>query len=193
MRSGGVSELVEAARVWITKVHPHARHLERTLYWLLVLDPDAGESTRIAAVTHDAERAFPDPDPPYDSARDWDVRDYNRWHQDRCADFVSRWLREQDAPSALVADVDALVRVHEWGGWPEADLLQAADSLSFLETMTPVVVGWLERGVSREHAEGKLRHSLERIAPGLPRARELAQPLLAAALAELEAADARAA
>ena len=42
------------------------------------------------------------------------------------------------------------MRVHEEGGWREADVLQAADSLSFLETMVPLVLGWSERGYADE-------------------------------------------
>jgi hypothetical protein len=56
-----MSDLLESARAWIADVHPHARHLERTLDWLVDLDPEAATVTRIAAVTHDIERAFPDP------------------------------------------------------------------------------------------------------------------------------------
>ena len=141
-----MSELVPRARDWALGVHPHARHLDRTLEWAVELDPGASEALRIAAVTHDIERAFPDPDAAWDSARDWDSPEYNRWHQDRCADLVAAWLREQDADPALVRDAEALVRAHEEGGWPEADVLQAADSLSFLETMVPVVRGWVGRG-----------------------------------------------
>ena len=108
-------------------------------------------AAQIAAVTHDIERAFPDPDATWDSARDWDSPDYNRWHQDRCADLVAAWLREQGAAGgARGAHVEALVRVHEDGGWPEADVLQAADSLSFLETMVPARAGWAGRGYGDE-------------------------------------------
>ena len=39
--------------------------------------------------------------------------------------------------------MEALVRVHEEGGWPEANVVQAADSLSFLETMVGLVAGWI--------------------------------------------------
>src|SRR3712207_9517216 len=66
--------------------------------------------------------------------------------------------------SALVEEVDRLVRNHEVGGWPEADLVQAADSISFLETMVGLVAGWVQSGrAPRERAAGKLRNSLERI------------------------------
>jgi hypothetical protein len=175
--------LLTEARGWVQAVHPHAPHLLHTETWLLELDGDAGEGLRLAAVLHDIERAFPDADATWDSARDWDSPEYNRWHQDRCARIASDWLRAQGAPDALVAEVDALIRVHEEGGWREADLLQAADSLSFLETMVPLVVGWVETGrAPRERAAGKVRNSVERMAPGMDRARDLAAPYLDEAL-----------
>jgi kynurenine formamidase len=183
-----VSELFRRAHAWVLEVHPHARHLERTVDWAVALEPGASEAVRIAAVTHDIERAFPDRQAGWDSATSWDDPLYNRWHQDRCADMVAAWLREQDAEPALVDEVDGLVRNHEDGGWPEADLVQAADSISFLETMVGVVAGWVQSGrAPRKRAAGKLRHSLERIAPSLPRAREEGAPLLAAGLQRLAA------
>ena len=166
-------------------VHPHARHLERTLDWVEELDPEAAEATRIAAAVHDAERAYPE-EGPWDSRRDWADPAYNAYHQARCAGIAAGWLREQGADAALVAHVTALVAVHEVGGWPAADVVQAADSLSFLETMVPLVRRW-----PREAADGKLRHSLERISPDLPRARALGRPLLRDALAALDEEPAR--
>jgi kynurenine formamidase len=54
----------------------------------------------------------------------------------------------------------------------------------------PVVVGWVESGrASRERAEGKLRHSVERVSPDLPRAREIGEALLTPALSRLRAAN----
>jgi hypothetical protein len=190
-----VSDLLGAARDWVEEVnHPHARHLLRTEDWVIVLAPEASEQLRIAAVLHDIERAFPDPDASWDSARDWDNAAYNRWHQDRCADIATGWLRENSAPDELVQGVDRLIRVHEDGGWPEADLLQAADSLSFLDTLTPLVVGWIESGrATRERGAAKVRSSLERINPNLEHARKLAAPMVADALAAVQAAPAGAA
>jgi hypothetical protein len=182
-----VTELVERATDWMREVHPHARHLTRTLDWLVVLDPEAGEALRIAAVTHDSERAFPDPDCPWDSANDFDDPGYVRWHQERCAAFTDAWLAAQDAPEPLRAEVAALVAVHEQGGWPEADLVQAADSLSFLEVMVPLVEGWITSGrAPATIAAAKLQDMHDRISPALPRAGELAGPLLDAGLARLE-------
>ena len=138
--------ILERAQEWIADVHPHARHLQRTLDWLLELDPEAGEAVRIAAVTHYIERAYPDGAAGWDSARDWDSPEYNRWHQDRCAEMVAAGLLERCAGEALAGGVAEIVRVHEDGGWLDADLVQAADSLSFLETMVPLVLGWVETG-----------------------------------------------
>lgn len=189
-----MSALLADARAWVQEVHPHAPHLLRTEDWLLELDPGAGERLRIAAVLHDIERAFPDPDAGWDSARDWDSSAYNRWHQDRCAAIAADWLREQAAPAELVDGVEALVRVHEDGGWSEADLLQAADSLSFLDTMVPLVVGWVESGrAPRERAAAKLHNSVDRMDPSLTRAHALATPMLDDALAALDAASVKAA
>jgi kynurenine formamidase len=186
-----MSAVLERARAWVDEVHPHSRHLARTLDWLLALDPDASEAARIAAVTHDIERAYPDDAAGWDSARDWDSPEYNRWHQDRCADIVAARLPELGAGEELTSDVAGLVRVHEDGGWAEADLVQAADSLSFLETMVPLILEWVESGrAPRERAAGKLRHCVDRISPDLPRARELGEALLAPALSRVRAANA---
>lgn len=187
-----MSELLDAARAWVPEVHPHARHLLRTEDWAVTIDPAAAEHLRLAAVLHDIERAFPDPDATWDSARDWDNPTYNRWHQDRCADIASGWLRDRGADEELTQDVAKLIRVHEDGGWPEADVLQAADALSFLDTMAWLVVGWVDSGrATPERAAAKMQDSLDRIAPAQARARELARPMLAQALSDLAEAKAK--
>jgi kynurenine formamidase len=183
-----VTELVERATAWMAERHPHFRHMRRTLDWALELEPEAGEAVRIAAVTHDAERAYPDRAAGWDSAVSWGDPEYNRWHQERCARIVGDWLREQDAPAELTGAVERLVGAHEEGGWPEADVVQAADSLSFLETMVHVLAEWVGSGrAPRASAEDKARHSLQRISPALERARAEGAPLLAAALQRLAA------
>ena len=192
--SGAGDSFLPAARAWVVdSEHPHARHLLRTEDWAVVLEPEAGEALRLAAVLHDIERAFPDPDASWDSARDWDSPVYNRWHQDRSARIATEWLRERGAAAELVEEVERLILVHEDGGWPEADVLQAADSLSFLETLAPLVVGWVESGRStRERGAAKVQSSIDRMSPSLPRARELAEPMLRDALAAVAAARAEA-
>ena len=158
------------------EVHPSAPHLVRTLDWVDRLAPDAREALRLAALVHDAERAFPEPGSPWRSRDHWDSRDYLRWHQDRSAAIAAGWLAAEGAARELVEDVRRLVAAHEDGGWPEADVLQAADSLSFLDVMVPAISSW-----PADRAEGKLRCMAERV----PVARELAADRLAAALGQL--------
>jgi hypothetical protein len=182
-----MSELVERALAWVAEVHPHARHLARTREWVLVLDPQAGEALEIAAVIHDIERAFPADDDPFDPTAPPGADGYDEWHQQRSADIGERWLREQHASPELTADVGALIRVHESGGSPRADVLQAADSLSFLETQTDLFIGMVRDGrLTRERAAEKLRLMQDRIR--VPRAAALGAPRLTAALARLNAA-----
>ena len=54
--------------------------------------------------------------------------------------------------------------MHESGGSPRADVLQAADSLSFLETQTDLFIGMVRDGrLTRERAEDKLQLMQDRI------------------------------
>jgi hypothetical protein len=181
-----MSDLEARAQRWIEEVHPHARHLVRARDWAVVLEPEAGEALRIAAVLHDVERAFPDPQCPWDPAGDWDHPGYLRWHQERAAAIAARWLGEQDAPAQPTDEVRRLILVHEEGGWYEADVLQAADSLSFLETLSGVTVAWVRNGTPPRRAIDKLRFMADRIR--IEDARTQAGPLLERALADVEAA-----
>ena len=181
-----MTELVAAASAWIVEIHPHHRHLTRALEILLELEPDASEALRIATVTHDSERAFPDPNPPFDSALHFDVPGYLRFHQRRAAAMTGRWLQDTGAPFGLSDRVATLIAVHEEGGWHEADLLQAADSLSFLETMVPIVERWVTGGrTGPERAFAKLQWMHDRIEPELADARAQAAPLLQAGREQL--------
>ncbi|MCX7622628.1 MAG: DUF4202 family protein [Thermomicrobium sp.] len=179
-------ELLERAREWVAP-YWNARHLYRTLDWLFVLEPQASVALRLAALTHDMERHFPAPDAPTMDARfGIPNRDYERRHQERSARIVAAWLAEQGAEPSLVEAVRALVAAHEWGGWPEADLLQAADSLSFLEVNVDrfVRLGLTgERGYTPERVAEHFRYMAERIR--VPQARPLAELLLRSALGRL--------
>jgi uncharacterized protein DUF4202 len=180
-----MSELVERSLAWVADVHPHAEHLARTREWVLVLEPDAGEALQIAAVIHDIERAFPADEDPYDPDAAPGSGGYDEWHQRRSAEIARGWLREQRAPDGLVDEVGALIAVHEVGGSPQADVLQAADSLSFLEIQTELFIGMVRSGrLTRERAEQKLRLMQDRIR--IPRAAELGAPRLSAALDRLD-------
>jgi hypothetical protein len=179
-------ELLRRADAWIAD-YANAEHLRRTVDWLRVLAPEASPALVLAALTHDIERAFPGPDRvDYDARHGPDDPTYNRHHASRSARIVAAWLREQGAPADLIADAARLIEAHEDGGCPEADLLQAADSLSFLDVNVDLLLSWLP---TRKHHTGpaearvKLDYTFARIR--VARARELARPLYERSLERL--------
>ena len=178
------SDLLRPGVEWARAEHPHARHLERTLHWARELAPDASGPLLLAALLHDIERAFPDPGSPFDSARDWSLDAYVDYHQGRSAGQLARWMAARGAGEADLVTCVALVAVHERGGWPEADLLQAADSLSFIETLTPLLREWVATGrSSKESALAKLDFMWDRMQ--VPRAREIGRALYERSRAEV--------
>jgi HD domain-containing protein len=178
--------LIRSATSWVVEQYPYnSYHLLRSLVWLDRLAPGSREAVRLATLTHDMERAFPGPDQPHSD--DLNDMDYYRAHAERSARIVSAWLRDNAAAPNLIADVADLIRAHEFGGWSEANLVQAADSLSFLEVNIDLFLGMI-RGGKRpaEQVRVKFRWTYDRIQ--IPEARLLALPMLDVAnnrLAEL--------
>ena len=179
------SALVDRARRWVIENYPYNRdHLVRSLEWLDRIAPESSEAVRLATLTHDMERAFPGPDQPVVKKLEDDPV-YNKAHAERSARIVGHWLREQGADDALVGEVEDLIRAHEDGGWPEANLVQAADSLSFLDTNVDLFLGFVRSGrFPAPDVKWKLEYSYNRIQ--VPYARSLARPLLHAAIKRLE-------
>ena len=166
--------LVEARR-WVVENYPYNRdHLIRALEWLDRLAPGAPEAVRLATLTHDMERAFPGPDSPVMASLADPV--YEQLHSERSARIVSEWLASQGADEQLTRDVAALIVAHEVGGTHEADLVQAADRLSFLETNIDLFLGFVQSGrFSIDDVRTKFEDSYHRIR--VPDAKALALPL----------------
>lgn len=172
------SALLDAARQWVIEQYPYnSNHLIKTLEWLDRIAPDATEAMRLAALTHDMERAFPGPDQPVHKViRGFDDFEYNTAHSARSERIVGEWLQQQGVDEALVRQVEKLVLVHEDGGWPEANLIQAADSLSFLDTNVDLFLNMARSGKrSLDEVAIKLDYTYERIQ--VPEAQKLARPL----------------
>ena len=176
------SALVEQARRWVVENYPYNRdHLLRALEWLDHLAPGAREAVRLATLTHDMERAFPGPDSPVMESLDDPV--YEQLHSERSARIVTEWLMSHGASEQLTREVAALIIAHEVGGNHEADLVQAADRLSFLDTNVDLFLGFVESGrFSIDEVRTKFEDSYNRIR--VPDAKALALPLY-------ERADAR--
>ena len=113
------------------------------------------------------------------------AQEYLRAHSERSAQIVGAWLKSQGASPELEDDVRQLILLHEVGGSPAADVLQAADSISFLETLSDVVVSWIRSGeCSAEKAKEKHDWMLDRIRIEPARAR--AQPFYERAVSQID-------
>ncbi|MGF6873049.1 hypothetical protein [Paraburkholderia sp. MM5477-R1] len=183
------SDLELSATAWLDGFY-QLEHLFNTRMWAIELSMGAASpQLRFAALTHDAERFFPGG--PTDTPENgFDNPDYLFAHSIRSADIVERWLREQPlaVDEGFIRRVRALILRHEIGGGAEADVLQAADSLSFLEIFDWLTVDWVRRGTyTTEKAREKLRYSLERIRP--PLAVKKALPLYESAVKTLDMVD----
>jgi len=181
--------LRDQAREWVRAHYEHnGMHLLQTEVWLQRLKPEASEEMLLAALTHDMERAFPGPDSPSLDPRDGvDNPVYNNAHCERSARIVSSYLREQGASDECIEQVSRLIRAHEYGGDGDENLVQAADSLSFLEVNVDVFLSWMDAGNALWDADAvgaKFTWMYERIQ--IPQARELAKPLYEEAMRKLE-------
>jgi hypothetical protein len=177
-----------AAADWIAP-YSQVVHLLRTRDWLVHLTPNATLEARLAAMTHDIERMFPG-GPTLDYSRGaWDDPAYLYPHQLRSAAFAGDWLESQDGAGDVdVAEVRRLIGLHEMGGLGLADDVQAADSLSFLETLAGLAGEWVRTGTcSRDAAIAKLTYSVDRIR--LDRALEPARNLLTWAVEQIPATE----
>jgi hypothetical protein len=168
------TRLIELGRRWVFDHYPYNRvHLLKTLEWVDQLAPGVSEAIRLAALTHDMERAFGGPDA---IPIVMNSREYEQAHSNRSARIVGAWLRDNGANTQLTRDVEALIRVHEWGGTPGANLVQAADSLSFLETNVDLMIEFARTGkYPAAEISSKLDQMFERIQ--LPQAKAIARPL----------------
>jgi len=180
------TEIERRAVEWI-RPYSQAWHLERARDWLVYLDPGACLEARLAVVTHDIERMFPNGPQMNKATGRWDDPHYLYAHAARSAEVVGFWLHAQhDVPDKYtLSEVQRLITLHEFGGMGEADLVQAADSLSFLETLPDIVRKWVTHGeCDVGQARAKHRYMAERIR--VPAAEPIAGLLLEQALAVLD-------
>jgi hypothetical protein len=183
--SAELHRLRALALEWIVPYYD-GEHLARAGDWLLAVAPDAPEPVIIAALTHDMERTVPG-GPTIDKRNGrWDDPVYNRLHCERSAQVVTDWLRGHDADPSFVDGVRVPILEHEFGGSPEGDMAQAADSLSWLEVNGRLAGEWVRRGdCGLPQAIAKLDFMRDRIR--LPAAAALAGPMHRRAVAALEA------
>lgn len=186
-RDPQMTPLELAASAWLDGFY-QLEHVLAAREWAIRLARAPSLELRFAALVHDAERFFPG-GPSGTPQNGFDDPDYLFIHSTRSADIVDAWLAENDdtTSAAFRKRVRALILRHEIGGNREEDILQAADSLSFLSTFDWLVVSWVRDGHYTIAGAGeKLDWMLNRIR--VPEARELALPFYVRIVTALERA-----
>jgi hypothetical protein len=179
---------IATARQWVLEKYPYnSLHLLKSLAWLDRIAPQSNEIVRMATLTHDMERAFPGVDQPVAGPGRMNDPEYYKAHAERSARIVGSWLREHGIAASDVERVEELIRAHEFGGAPDSNLVQAADSLSFLETNIDLFLEMARSGRRTwEEVEVKFDETFERIQ--LQSAKKLAAPMYADARRRLHLA-----
>ncbi len=146
-------------------------HYVRALFWVENLKPDADLALKIAAYSHDVERAFNQ-----DSGRKrllyQEKTDLTK-HQHDSAQIIGDFLEKQKANKIIIKKVKELISRHEIGGNAEQNILKDADSISYLENNAVRNLEWLGE-VPTEEIRSKFDWMYSRISS--KKAKEIAKP-----------------
>ena len=110
-------------------------HSENTREWVFRLKPDAGTALQIAALAHNLERSMEGRKVNRDSYAEYDQ--FKRAHAANSARVLREILVSHDVSVEVIEKATELVRLHEFGGTSEADILRDADGISFFEVNLP--------------------------------------------------------
>jgi len=87
-------------------------HLERTLYWVKELQPDAGEELLIAACSHDIERAL---NLELKNKKEFNTREEMEKHQAEGGHIMFDFLIQEGYDAGKAKRVQELISKHEVG------------------------------------------------------------------------------
>jgi len=160
------------------------KHLERTVYWVKKLKPNADEAFLIAALSHDIQTAsrWKELQKEISKTRFIDKERLEE-HQREGARIIGKFLEKQGASSELINRVKLLVSKHEEGGTRDQNLLKDADSISFFENN---IQTFLERvkDVGKEKIREKFDWMYNRITS--EEVRDIVRPWYQKAINDLE-------
>jgi len=157
-------------------------HLERTLYWVRELQPDASKELLIAACSHDIERAF---DLELKNKKRFNTKKEMEKHQIMGGQIMFDFLIQEGYDAGKAKRVQELISKHEVGGDFEQNLLKDADSLSYLEVNVPRHINFIkDKGFTKEGLRKKFDFMYKRIS--FEKTKELASPFYEKAVRLLE-------
>ena len=102
------------------------KHARDTLKWLLVLKPSADRILRIAALSHDIERAIT----PWKNITGIHTKKFRKKHAERSSRIMKKILKKYNFNKFNIERVTSLILKHEVGRNEEQNLIKDADSLS---------------------------------------------------------------
>jgi len=181
-----MTNLYKQTEEFVNRTVGSSRHLERTVFWLQQLKPNASEALLIAARSHDIEKAFRNSS--YNkiaqSDKGYQNEEYLSHHQAKGAEIMSQFLKEKGADEALIKKVSELIESHEVGGDDDQNLIKDADSLSFLENSIDLFLVEQIKKTSREKVRSKINWMFDRITS--KKAKTLARPFFENAISKLD-------
>ncbi len=147
-------------------------HFERTVFWYEQFLPNCTQAHRIAAYSHDIERAFRDKEKVV--PENYLDPEFLKNHQEGGAKIMADFLRTENASEDLIQKVSHLISRHEVGGDEEQNALMDADSVSFFETNAEMFVIKKAPLEGKEKVKEKLDWMFNRIFS--EKAKEIARP-----------------
>ena len=104
-------------------------HSKNTREWVLKLKPEADMALQIAALGHDIERSIEERKIKRENFTNYN--EFKKAHSRNSADILYEILSRYKINQKFIDKVTILVKLHEFGGMTEANILKDADSISF--------------------------------------------------------------
>lgn len=166
--------------------HEQIKHFLRTVHWIKALRPDADVALLISAVAHDIERAYRQKDVlEKKTSAGYTNVEFFRPHEERGAEIICDFLKQQGATAEIIGRVKMLVSRHEEGGNDDQNLLKDADSVSFFETNISLFLTKDVQDVGKGKVKEKFDWMFNRITS--EKAKQIAQPFYNKAISDLNA------
>jgi len=165
--------------------HGQIKHFLRTVHWIKVLKSDVDVALLISAVAHDIERAYRQKDilEKKTSAGYTNV-EFFRPHEERGAEIIADFLKQQSATAEIIERVKMLVSRHEEGGNDDQNLLKDADSISFFENNISLFLTKHVQEVGKEKVRKKFDWMYNRITS--KKAKQITRPWYEGAIKNLD-------